>query len=294
MIHLLVAWLLAPVMAPTPLATEVSKNGDVRLRAKSDVSNVLIMGRIRDDSAHEVQAAPPLGAARNPAATPVVARRLVPLPCYQPGAVVCGKDAQVCQPATDGAPRTLYWIFTGPPGVARPAEEQWQLTASACFSPAEAAAAVPGAAVPVLTAEQFRRLPLPAGDVRIQPGNGRTLVNVPTNVYVVARVAVIPTTVIGRQVQVRATPTAYDWTFGDGQHLHTADPGAPDPDLRPTHTYRAPGTQRLALTTTYRGEYSVDGGPWLPVDGTAAVVSPSQDLLVVAARSELVADPLPS
>ena len=145
-----------------------------------------------------------------------------------------------------------------------------------------------------MTAAEFRRLPLPAGLVHIQPGNGRTLINVPTNVYVVARATVIPTTVIGQPVRVRATPVAYDWAFGDGQRLHTADPGAPYPDLRTTHTYAAPGTLTLGLTTTYRGEYSVNGGPWLPVDGTAAVVSPALNLVVVAARSELVADPLPS
>ena len=218
-----------------------------------------------------------------------------PIPCYQPGAAVCRRDAQVCAPSPDGAPRTLYWIFTGPPGVAVPTADQWQLTDNACLSPAEAAAAAQGgAAVPVLSAEQFRRLLLPAGVVHIQPANGRTLVNVPTNVFVVARSNIIPTTVIGRAVRVRATPTSFDWTFGDGQQLHTADPGAPYPDLRTTHTYTAAGSLRLALTTTYRGEYSVEGGPWLPVDGTAAVVSPAQALTVVAARSELVADPLPS
>jgi hypothetical protein len=219
---------------------------------------------------------------------------LEPIPCYQPGAVVCGRDAQVCEASADGAPRTLYWIFTGPLGVANPTADQWNLTGSQCLTPAEAAAAAPGAAVPVLTAEQFRRLPLPAGVVHIQPGNGRTLVNIPTNVYVTAHTTVLPTTVLGQPVRVRATPIGYDWTFGDGRRLHTGDPGAPYPDLRTTHTYTAPGTLTLGLTTTYRGEYSVDNGPWLPVDGTATVISPAQNLVVVAARSELVADPLPT
>jgi hypothetical protein len=148
------------------------------------------------------------------------------------------------------------------------------------------------APVPVVTAEDFRRLPLPAGVVHVQPGNGRTLVNVPTNVYLEATTRVIPTTVLGRPARVRATPVEYRWTFGDGGVLRTADQGAPYPDLRTTHTYTAPGRVPVGLTTTYRGEYSVAGGPWLPIEGTAQVVTPPVVLTVVAARSELVASPL--
>jgi hypothetical protein len=167
------------------------------------------------------------------------------------------------------------------------------MTGAQCMGVQQAAAA--GVApVPVVTADQFRRLPLPPGLVHVQPGNGRTLVNVPTNVYVDAQTAILPTTVIGVPIRVRATPIAFDWTFGDGRRLHTADPGAPYPDLRTTHTYIAPGTLTLALTTTYRGEYSVNNGPWIPINGTAAVASPTQALIVVAAEAELVDGPLPS
>jgi len=221
------------------------------------------------------------------------ARRTVPFPCYAPGAPICGPDAQMCPVLQDGTPQTMYWVFEGPPGVAVPTENQWVYVGRLCLTPAQAAQQA-GEGAPVLTAEQFRRLPLPAGVVHVQPGNGRTLVNVPTNVYVEARTVTLPTTVLGRAVQVRATPVGYAWTFGDGAHLDTHDPGAPYPDLRTTHTYLAPGARRVTLATTYRGEYSVDGAPWLPVDGTATVTGPAVALTVVATRSELVADPLPT
>jgi hypothetical protein len=183
----------------------------------------------------------------------------------------------------------MYWIYLGPPGVARPAPDQWVPAGQVCLAPQQAA----GPQVPVVTAEDFRRLPLPAGRVHVQPGSGRTLLNVPTNVYVEAGVAVLPTTVLGFPVRVRATPVEYLWGFGDGDQLRTTDPGAPYPDLRTTHTYTVPGTVSLTLTTVYRGEYSVAGGAWLPIDGTASVNSPAQSLTVIEARARLVDDTLP-
>jgi len=164
------------------------------------------------------------------------------------------------------------------------------LTGQVCLSPAQAG----GAAGPVVSLEDFRRLPLPAGRVHVQPGSGRTLVNVPTNVYVDAPVAVLPTTVLGTAVRVRATATEFVWAFGDGSGLRTADPGAAYPDLRTTHTYTQPGSMQLSLTTVYRGEYSVAGGAWIPIAGTAQVDSPAQPLTVVAARAELVDDTVPA
>ena len=184
----------------------------------------------------------------------------------------------------------MFWFFAGPPGVPAPAPNQWIRTGQACLRDDQ----VPGAAaIPTVTADDFRRLPLPAGQVHIQPGSGRTLINVPTNVYVEAATAILPTTVLGTPVRVRATPISYDWTFGDGHRLHTVDPGAPYPDLRTTHTYAGTGTVALGLNTTYRGEYALPNGPWIPIDGTATVASPAQNLVVVAARAELVQDPLP-
>jgi hypothetical protein len=202
--------------------------------------------------------------------------------------VMCAQALNFCANTPDPADR-MFWIYLGPPGVARPALDEWVPAGQVCLAPQQAA----GPQVPVVTAEDFRRLPLPAGRVHVQPGSGRTLLNVPTNVYVEAGVAVLPTTVLGSPVRVRATPVEYLWGFGDGGQLRTTDPGAPYPDLRTTHTYTAPGPVRLALTTVYRGEYSVAGGVWLPIDGTASVNSPAQPLTVVEARSRLVDDPLP-
>jgi hypothetical protein len=179
----------------------------------------------------------------------------------------------------------MFWVFLGPAGVAQPEPAQLVRVGQRCLAAGEAAAAD---AVPAFTARDFRRLPLPAGGVNVQPPNGRTLINVPTNVFVDADVTVIDTTLLGLPVRVRATPVRYRWSFGDGADLLTEDPGAAYPDLRTTHTYTTPGQRQLQLATVYTGEYSVAGGPWLPIDGEATVTSPAVTLTVLAARSLLV------
>ena len=148
---------------------------------------------------------------------------------------------------------------------------------------------MPADAVPVFGVEDFRRLPLPAGVVHIQPPNGRTLVNVPTNVYVDADAVTLPTQLLGFPVRVRATPARFHWRFGDGGTLTTRDQGAPYPEMTTTHTYTQPQQARVSLTTVYTGEYSVAGGPFQPIDGTATVTSPAAALTVLAAENRLTA-----
>jgi len=202
---------------------------------------------------------------------------------------LCSSATQYC--ALQGEQGISFWVFTRPVS----GQAGWRLAGQQCLRPQEAGAdGAGGVVVPVVTAEDFRRLPLPAGVVHVQPGNGRTLVNVPTNVYVEAATRVLPTVVLGQAVRVRATPVGYRWRFGDGAVLDTTDPGAPYPDLRTTHVYTSPGARPIELTTTYRGEYSVAGGAWLPIEGTAQVTTPPVTITVVAARAELVDAPLPS
>jgi hypothetical protein len=92
---------------------------------------------------------------------------------------------------------------------------------------------------------------------------------------------------------VRATPVSYRWTFGDGAVLETSDPGHPYPAMTTTHTYLAAAARvGIGLRTGYRGEYSVAGAPWLPIDGLAFVGSPPAALQVLETHAVLVADPI--
>jgi len=206
----------------------------------------------------------------------------------------CPQAVKACAGTPDPAD-VLYWRFTL---TAQPGSDKngrvngktvplWVTSGRACLRPDQ----VPkvGAPTPVLTLRDFQRLPLPPGTAHVQPAVGWALINVETNVYVDARPVVLTTTLLGQPVQVKATPVRFRWTFGEGQPLTTTDAGGPYPRMTTTHTYDRPGTYSIGLTTFYAGEYSVAGGPWLPVDGQAFVASPAIPIELVEARSHLVA-----
>ena len=193
--------------------------------------------------------------------------------------VLCPVATSVC---ADGD--ILYWVFVAPAGPPVPAAGEFRYAnQTVCRGPGD----VPADAIPVFGVDDFRRLPLPAGVVHIQPPNGRTLVNVPTNVYVDADTVTLPTQLLGFPVRVRATPARFHWRFGDGQTMTTRDGGAPYPDMTTTHVYTRAQQARVTLTTVYTGEYSVAGGPFQPIDGTATVTSPAAALTVVSAENRL-------
>ena len=145
--------------------------------------------------------------------------------------------------------------------------------------------------MPTFTANDLRRLPLPKAKLNVQPPSGRTLVNIPTNLYASSAPATFRVTLLGTPVLVKAKPVSWTWTYGDGTTRTFDTAGAPYPDLGTAHTWSGPGTFTVGLTTTWTATYSVAGGPDLPVDGTATVASPAVTVTAVATRAELVADP---
>lgn len=199
----------------------------------------------------------------------------------------CEEAVQACpDDALNTRPFARYTAIvfdgTGRP----PAGPSWSLDRVLCITPAEAAEAQV-----VFTAADFRRLPLPAATPAIQPAGGEALIRMRTNVYVdpaSTEQQTFDITLLGTPVQVRATPSTYTWDFGDGTApLVTDDPGAPYPDLTTWHEYADPGQVGISLTTSYSGEYSVAGGPWIPIPGTAEVASPAQPLQLLSASSRL-------
>jgi hypothetical protein len=226
------------------------------------------------------------------------ARMLLPackenmLPASQINDVSCTEALSLCRHTPDPHDQ-MFWIYLGPPGVAHPRPDQWEATGRVCRSPGHTASPEQRA-TPAMTVEQFRRLPLPAGRIHVQPASGRTLINIPTNFWVDAGQVTIPVTILGSTIRVRATPISYTWNFGDGTTLPTKDPGAPYPQLRTTHTYTRPETVHVGLTTIYRGEYIVAGNHWTPIEGTASVQSPTRPVTAIEARAALVQDTLPN
>src|SRR5699024_3460978 len=74
-----------------------------------------------------------------------------------------------------------------------------------------------------------------------QPPGGEVLVNIDTIFYTEADVQYLSTTVLGHAVLIEVTPAWFEWDFGDGEGLGTADPGAPYPAHTVAHQYSAAG-----------------------------------------------------
>jgi hypothetical protein len=141
---------------------------------------------------------------------------------------------------------------------------------------------------PGMVTAAFRRLPLPAARLQVQPPNGRTLVNFATNFYTERGDLTRSVTLLGRRVDLRITASSYTWRFGDGSTATTSEPGAPYPALDVTHDYRKAGRVTPSVDTTYTAEFSVDGGPWRPVTGTVTIPGAPVGLRVLTATPTLV------
>ncbi|WP_343035241.1 hypothetical protein [Cellulomonas septica] len=150
----------------------------------------------------------------------------------------------------------------------------------------------PEDAVPTMTAADFRRLPLAAPVLRLQPDRGWVLVNKETVVMTDPAEQTLRTDLLGYGVDVVATPASYRYDFGDGSaDLVTTSPGHAWPDHDTFHFYERLGTVQVTLTTTWQGRYRVDGTTvWRDVNGTATTATTSAPFTVEERRSRLVDD----
>lgn len=135
----------------------------------------------------------------------------------------------------------------------------------------------------------MRALNWPASTLVVQPPDGLTLVNFDTNFYTTSTEPVTrQVTLLGQRITIEATPSEYQWQFGDGQSLASAEPGAAYPALTITHNYRRKGTYRPQLDTVYSGRFRVGNGPWQDIPGTHTVVGAPEDLRAIEAQPKLV------
>ena len=166
---------------------------------------------------------------------------------------------------------------------------------SSCLYPGEPPERPGGGLVVAVTERQLRELPIVAPLLGVQPGR-HTLKGAETNLYAEPAEQSFELTIAGRRVEVRVAPVEYRWSYGDGTALSTAVPGGPVPQeqlgerTETSHVYRSTGDVTASLTTVFTGRFSVDGGPFQPIAGTAAVTSVPRDLSVWRSEVRLYAD----
>lgn len=202
---------------------------------------------------------------------------------------LCDIDTLTC--GTAAVPGRMFFRYVttiASDAAVPPPGPVWTFSGPTCRTPEQAA--VPEITV---TLADFRRLPLPASTPDITKDSAdRHLIRARMNADVApadTQPSTYQLTLLGTPVTVRATPAEYEWDFGDGSTpLRTTDPGAPYPHLTTWHVYQTPGDFQVTLTTHYRGEYSVNGGPFQPIAGTAEVVTAPEPVTIWTATNRLV------
>jgi hypothetical protein len=181
----------------------------------------------------------------------------------------------------------------GPPAYNQVGE--WEPAGFECYRPGEVPeSTVSDVPVRVVTwvdvYNAIRNEPAARKRVTVQPAV-RTLVNLDTIVYTDSSDwAKNDIPLLGFSVDVKATPTAYRWDFGDGSKLTTKSAGRPYPAKDVTHRYLH-RSDRVAtsVSTTYRASFSVNGGAWQPIDQPLTVTGPATAVAVREAVPVLVA-----
>ena len=203
----------------------------------------------------------------------------------------CSVDVQIDQECARVAKRSCQrepnGQFLRPVRAPRDKLEGKQQVGNArCIYPGENPGAVIAPQDPAVSLAQFQKLPILPALGAVQP-SPHTLMGAETNVFAEGSEQILPLTVVGRSVRVKAIPEEYQWDYGDGSTFGpSATRGSSLPKdrwgekTRTSHVYGATGDFDITLTTFYRGEYSVDGGPWQPIIGRASIVTPPQTISV--------------
>lgn len=147
--------------------------------------------------------------------------------------------------------------------------------------------------VTVVTLADIARFRPAPGIQRMEP-DGWVVVGLPANVYSIVGTQIVAGELLGQSADVRFTPVAWQWNYGDGAAatLPTrggtwAALGLREFDATPTsHSYQRAGSYTIRLSIVYRAEYRIAGGPFTPIAGT--ITLPANELHITASGAKTV------
>jgi hypothetical protein len=171
----------------------------------------------------------------------------------------------------------------------RPAPEGgWVPLGTQCFGRPPTVADTPRPQVtPGMVLNALRRIGLPELTARTQPAD-KTLVNFATIFYAEPEPFARSIRLLGRQVDVEATPSQFTWHYGDGTSESTTTPGAPYPSKEITYSYTdAHTTVSTSVDVTYAARFRVNGGGWQDIAETVTITGPPTDLRISEATAVL-------
>lgn len=148
--------------------------------------------------------------------------------------------------------------------------------------------------MPVVTLADFRRLDIAPSKIESDSG-GFGLIRANTNFYATEEVQTLDTTMLGQQVAIQAIPVQWTFNYGDGSAPRVSTtPGGPQREFNQqtstSHAYQRTGTFPVTVATAYRGHFSVNGGPWIAIPGTASVPSTPAEADIWRSKAKNVAE----
>ncbi len=154
-------------------------------------------------------------------------------------------------------------------------------------APPAVAAAAPPQVTAGMVLQAFRRIPLPSLRSHSQPAN-KTLINFDTIFFTDAEPLTRTITLLGQRVRLEIRPSSFEWVHGDGTTDTTATAGAPYPAKDVVYRYAdAHRTVEHRVVVTWSAEYSLNGGPLQPVNGTVTTSGPGTPLRIAEASPAL-------
>ena len=179
-----------------------------------------------------------------------------------------------CPAREEGGEKGIAVVWKmAPKGISNPEWSDWKPTGDGptCLYDERPEDLLPRIAARIVN--DFRQLPVAAGRVSGQP-SPHTLLGAETNFFAEASEQQFDVTILGQRVHIIATPFEYTWNYGDGVVVGPqVSAGGPLPEdrwgekTRTSHVYSQTGDFNVVLTTHFRGTYSVNGGPPLPIPG---------------------------
>lgn len=144
--------------------------------------------------------------------------------------------------------------------------------------------------LPAAIASAWRAMTITPTSYTTQPATGWAIASMGVIPVASAEPQTSAVTVLGTPVLLRATPTQFTWTTSDGAELTTTGASRGyDAGGEPLTFDRREHRTDLALTTTWTGHYSLDGGgTWTEAPGTATTTSDSTSIHVFNPRVHLV------
>ena len=151
------------------------------------------------------------------------------------------------------------------------------VTPEECKAQANTGAPLAAGPTTVSNEQVARLIPHGSGINRYPSGEIFVIFKQPMMVWTSPEKQTFNITLLGTHIEVEATPTSFNWDWGDGQSFETTDPGTPYPNYTVSHPYEVTGNGYvIKLRTSWSARWRIAGQTqWHQVNGTVTTTETS-------------------